>query len=458
MRSQTGLIIALSFIFFTFSYEVFSQSASRTVNGSVLYYNTLNDAFAAAAGASIEAPDEIAVLDDITLVEPILIDTTKHIRLAAEGGGRIIRRAGTLLEDPLFRVTGENASLALGKPGMEYELFIDGGRFENPPIQAKAPLVVVNGLDAKVIMYDNVFIQNNHNVSDALDINIYQLGAGVFMRCEENRQDRQPEFIMKGGTIRGNVNNTQYVPCGGGVYIAGFALFTMEGGVISGNTAYQTGGGFHTGSRGSFKKTGGIIYGLDTSEELNNRVINGLGKPPIYGFALMIPAVVPNPIWRGRDTTVEEQERLTYTGAQVGQDVSFGENEHWIPMPYYPEELPSLNSKYIFIAVASGAVFAAAIVIIILLVFFKRRAALTELPPGFKARTLEPQDIPADISPREKEIFTLLLTEVSRKQIADILKVSVHTIDFHSANLYRKLGIQSRAELFTKYGKPRENA
>jgi DNA-binding NarL/FixJ family response regulator len=46
------------------------------------------------------------------------------------------------------------------------------------------------------------------------------------------------------------------------------------------------------------------------------------------------------------------------------------------------------------------------------------------------------------LSTREKEIFTLLLTEASQQQIADTLKISVHAIDFHLNSLYRKLGMQ----------------
>jgi LuxR family transcriptional regulator of spore coat protein len=55
------------------------------------------------------------------------------------------------------------------------------------------------------------------------------------------------------------------------------------------------------------------------------------------------------------------------------------------------------------------------------------------------------------LTPREKQIFTLLLTEFSSKQIAGELKISSATINFHTTNLYRKLGIQSRTELFAKY-------
>ncbi|MCL2124987.1 MAG: helix-turn-helix transcriptional regulator [Oscillospiraceae bacterium] len=57
------------------------------------------------------------------------------------------------------------------------------------------------------------------------------------------------------------------------------------------------------------------------------------------------------------------------------------------------------------------------------------------------------------LTPREMEIFALLLTDASFKQISASLNVSDNTVRFHSKNLYRKLSIQSRAELFAQYGK-----
>jgi DNA-binding CsgD family transcriptional regulator len=57
------------------------------------------------------------------------------------------------------------------------------------------------------------------------------------------------------------------------------------------------------------------------------------------------------------------------------------------------------------------------------------------------------------LSPREKEIFALLLTEASRKEIAHTLNIGDSAVNYHTKNIYRKLGIQSRVELMTKYGK-----
>jgi len=57
-----------------------------------------------------------------------------------------------------------------------------------------------------------------------------------------------------------------------------------------------------------------------------------------------------------------------------------------------------------------------------------------------------------DLTRREREILTLMLTSKAPKEFAKILKVSYHTIDFHRKNLYRKLGVRSRVELFARYG------
>jgi len=56
-----------------------------------------------------------------------------------------------------------------------------------------------------------------------------------------------------------------------------------------------------------------------------------------------------------------------------------------------------------------------------------------------------------NLTPREHEIFTLLLKGTSPKEIGYTLKISYETVHHHQKNLYRKLGIQSIQELFAKY-------
>ncbi len=53
----------------------------------------------------------------------------------------------------------------------------------------------------------------------------------------------------------------------------------------------------------------------------------------------------------------------------------------------------------------------------------------------------------ASLSPREKQIFRLMLEGDSRKEIANILELSEATISQYVKNLYKKLGVHSRGEL-----------
>jgi len=56
-----------------------------------------------------------------------------------------------------------------------------------------------------------------------------------------------------------------------------------------------------------------------------------------------------------------------------------------------------------------------------------------------------------DLTAREKEVTSLLLAGDSQKMIAAKLNVSFSTVSFHIRNLYRKLNIQSKGELFALF-------
>lgn len=56
-----------------------------------------------------------------------------------------------------------------------------------------------------------------------------------------------------------------------------------------------------------------------------------------------------------------------------------------------------------------------------------------------------------DLTAREKEVVSLLLAGDSQKMIAAKLSVSLSTVSFHTRNLYRKLNIQSKGELFALF-------
>ncbi len=56
------------------------------------------------------------------------------------------------------------------------------------------------------------------------------------------------------------------------------------------------------------------------------------------------------------------------------------------------------------------------------------------------------------LTPRQKEIAILLLSAKTRRQIAGELGISESTVKMHTSDLYKKLGINSKAELFRIFG------
>jgi DNA-binding CsgD family transcriptional regulator len=55
------------------------------------------------------------------------------------------------------------------------------------------------------------------------------------------------------------------------------------------------------------------------------------------------------------------------------------------------------------------------------------------------------------LTPKEKEIAALILHGEAAKQIAVKMGITVNTVNYHTKNLYKKLNISSRAELFARF-------
>ena len=59
--------------------------------------------------------------------------------------------------------------------------------------------------------------------------------------------------------------------------------------------------------------------------------------------------------------------------------------------------------------------------------------------------------IPANLTPREKQVFKLLMTKMNNEEIQDKLSISKNTLKTHIRNVYAKSGVKSRYELMVKY-------
>ena len=77
---------------------------------------------------------------------------------------------------------------------------------------------------------------------------------------------------------------------------------------------------------------------------------------------------------------------------------------------------------------------------------------LTDIREGLRDRRSTHETVETlDLTAREKEVTLLLLAGDSQKMIAAKLSVSLSTVSFHIRNLYRKLNIQSKGELFALF-------
>lgn len=118
---------------------------------------------------------------------------------------------------------------------------------------------------------------------------------------------------------------------------------------------------------------------------------------------------------------------------------------------YYPDSLPLVAT------LTSGAVF---IVFILLSPAYSKHLFYAEWSDDFYSddmaevvREVGQTNILENLklTPREKEVAVLLLQGKDAKQIAEDLAISVHTANFHIKNLYKKLNISNRSQLFARF-------
>jgi len=104
-----------------------------------------------------------------------------------------------------------------------------------------------------------------------------------------------------------------------------------------------------------------------------------------------------------------------------------------IPENIYFKEMRAMRLTIIIL----GTVLAVLFISLVLLLFETKK----------KLQNINPEKL----TPREMEIFNLLLTDLSTKEIAHEIKLTYSGVNFHIQNLYGKLGIQSRTELLAKF-------
>ncbi|MFP3043959.1 hypothetical protein LQZ19_19270 [Treponema primitia] len=247
---------------------VFSEIVSAVAQRGATFYSSLEEAIDAAPAGAVGIPDEIILLESITLPEGTgttgyTITSGRQIRIVPKADSVVTitrRNTPAPFTGSLFTVSaGTDLYLGFDTPGGSGELIIDGNHAAPAYVWADAALMTVDG--GTVNMYDGVTLRNNWNS------NYGNHGGGVYVKSGG-------AFNLFGGKIsENNATNTTYG--GGGVYVGAGSTFNMSGGTVADNfaasdttstdlTNYGNGGQVYL-AGGNFTMSAGTIGGSSVS-------------------------------------------------------------------------------------------------------------------------------------------------------------------------------------------------
>ncbi len=220
---------------------------------------------------------------------------TREITILAGTDSAAIMRDDNFVE--AFFSVKSGGELILGQEGYSGELVLFGAAISGASVSATESLVVVNN-DAIFYMNNNVFITGNITNGN---------GGGVYVASGGT-------FNMSGGSVSGN---EALADGGGGVYVASGGTFEMSGeaSILLNKTSGNGGGVYVDGTNTStnFIKTGGIIYGNDTEEELLKNIAEN------EGHAVYVARPESGSKWK--NATVSNN--LAYSGGMFGEGWGF---------------------------------------------------------------------------------------------------------------------------------------
>ena len=117
--------------------------------------------------------------------------------------------------------------------------------------------------------------------------------------------------------------------------------------------------------------------------------------------------------------------------------IVFGNIAFWLAQRFIPGPFEYMSAFYLFSEV-----------LLLSLHWLMHDVTVATKPtePLEQLLALLPQGV--TLHPREREILELMLANVKRKEIAAQLCLSENTVKTYTRNLYRKLGVSSREELY----------
>jgi hypothetical protein len=239
---------------------------AEAANYSVGTETDLRTALAGAANGEV-----IEVVADIELTGGALAWDDRTLTITGGSGDVTLRRGKDFPDVPIMEIGGKDPSQTTSAGVILEKIIIDDnnqekGSYDGVLCAYRQNVEITLGDSAtirragggggvylsgtpssgpKLTMQDGGLIMDAKSTNGAL-------GAGVFVGTGA-------AFTMEGGSIRNNVTTS----AGGGVYVAGGATFVMKDGLIRGNTAPAGGGVLVSGegAGGVFTMEGGVITG-----------------------------------------------------------------------------------------------------------------------------------------------------------------------------------------------------
>lgn len=129
-----------------------------------------------------------------------------------------------------------------------------------------------------------------------------------------------------------------------------------------------------------------------------------------------------------------------------------------LPILVFRLDLDALSQNHLLLSLAAMAI--CLLITVFVAPLLQRRlftmewtGELRQIDIGAVLETAQQTGLPEypDLTPREREVCSLLLCGKTMRQIAGELSISPSTVSFHCRALYRKMGISSRIELFARF-------
>jgi DNA-binding NarL/FixJ family response regulator len=155
----------------------------------------------------------------------------------------------------------------------------------------------------------------------------------------------------------------------------------------------------------------------------------------------------------GDDVEIVVADRPVKTSARVIALVSDEEHDGWTAscpdsLPAAWREAGAADVRAVVPADIDAATLGAVVTVVAcgLMVMPRQRMAEAEAAENWAGPADGADELPFDLTSREREVLALLAEGASNKEIARALAVSVHTVKYHVASLTEKLGARGRLE------------